>query len=172
MWGGAIAANQAEGAWNVEGKGLSTADIAIYKKNLSKSDYKKHNTVGEEQIQMAMEDASDRDYPKRRGIDFYHRYREDLALFGEMGLKTLRVSIAWTRIFPNGDEEHPNEAGLKFYDNLFDEMHRQGIEPLVTLSHYEMPMHLVNEYGGWTDRRVVEFLLLSVKRCLKDIKTK
>ncbi|OMD17564.1 beta-glucosidase [Paenibacillus odorifer] len=172
LWGGAIAANQAEGAWNVEGKGLSTADIAIYKKNLSKSDYKKHNTVGEEQIQMAMEDASDRDYPKRRGIDFYHRYREDLALFGEMGLKTLRVSIAWTRIFPNGDEEHPNEAGLKFYDNLFDEMHRQGIEPLVTLSHYEMPMHLVNEYGGWTDRRVVEFFITFCKAVFERYKNK
>ncbi|MNW31574.1 Aryl-phospho-beta-D-glucosidase BglH [compost metagenome] len=159
LWGGAIAANQAEGAWNVDGKGISTADIAIFKKNVSKQDYKKHQAITEEQIQQAIEDESDRDYPKRRGIDFYHRYPDDMALFGEMGLKTLRISIAWTRIFPKGDELAPNEAGLVYYDKVIDEMRKYGIEPLVTLSHYEMPMHLVNEYGGWTDRRVVDFFV-------------
>lgn len=159
LWGGAIAANQAEGAWNVEGKGLSTADVAIFKKGLSKSDYKKHNKVDEEQIQQALQSKTADIYPKRRGIDFYHRYQEDIALFKEMGLKVLRVSIAWTRIFPNGDEAEPNEAGLAFYDRLFDEMHESGIEPLVTLSHYEMPLYLVNEYGGWSDRKVVDFFV-------------
>lgn len=159
LWGGAIAANQAEGAWNVDGKGLSTADIAMNKKHLSKSDYKKHNAIDEEQIQKAMLDKTDRNYPKRRGIDFYHRFPEDLALMGEMGLQTLRISIAWTRIFPNGNEDTPNEAGLLFYDRLFDEMHKHGIEPLVTLSHYEMPMYLVNHYGGWTSRKVVDYFL-------------
>lgn len=159
LWGGAIAANQAEGAWNVDGKGLSTADVAIFKKGISKSDYKKHNKVDEEQIQNAMRAKTADDYPKRRGIDFYHRYREDMALFKEMGLKTLRISIAWTRIFPNGDEEQPNEEGLDFYDRLFDEMHKNGIEPLVTLSHYEMPLYLVNNYGGWSNRIVVDFFV-------------
>ncbi|MGW9102471.1 glycoside hydrolase family 1 protein [Priestia megaterium] len=159
LWGGAIAANQVEGAWNLDGKGLSTADVAIFKKGVSKSDYKKHNKVDEEQIQKAMSAKTPEDYPKRRGIDFYHRYPEDMALFKEMGLKTLRVSIAWTRIFPNGNEEQPNEAGLAFYDRLFDEMHKNGIEPLVTLSHYEMPLYLVNHYGGWSNRIVVDFFV-------------
>lgn len=157
MWGGAIAANQAEGAWNKDGKGMSTADIAINKKNINKNDYKGLNAIDDNQVQQAMVDPSDANYPKRRGIDFYHRYPEDLALMAEMGLKVLRLSIAWTRIYPNGDEAQPNEAGLQFYDSLFAEMHRHGIEPLVTLSHYEMPMHLVNEYGGWTSRKVVDF---------------
>ncbi|MGF7071655.1 6-phospho-beta-glucosidase [Priestia megaterium] len=159
LWGGAIAANQAEGAWNVDGKGLSTADVAVFKKGVSKSDYKKHNKVDEEQIQNAMSSKSTEEYPKRRGIDFYNRYREDMELFKEMGLKTLRVSIAWTRIFPNGDEEQPNEAGLEFYDRLFDEMHKNGIEPLVTLSHYEMPLYLVNKYGGWSNRIVADYFV-------------
>ncbi|MFC0273165.1 glycoside hydrolase family 1 protein [Metabacillus herbersteinensis] len=159
LWGGAIAANQVEGAWNVDGKGLSTADVAIFKKGVSKADYKKHNKVDEEQIQKAMSTETAEDYPKRRGIDFYHRYPEDMAVFKEMGLKTLRVSIAWTRIFPNGDEEQPNEAGLAFYDRLFDEMHKNGIEPIVTLSHYEMPLYLVNQYGGWSNRIVVDLFV-------------
>ncbi|WJH30764.1 glycoside hydrolase family 1 protein [Paenibacillus sp. CC-CFT742] len=157
--GGAIAANQAEGAWNVDGKGISTADLAMNKKNISKVDYKKQNAVSSEQLEAALQDKSTTNYPKRRGIDFYHRYPEDLALMGEMGIKTLRTSIAWTRIFPNGNETIPNEEGLLFYDRLFDEMIKQGIEPLVTLSHYEMPMYLVDHYGGWTSREVVDFFV-------------
>lgn len=157
LWGGAIAANQVEGAWNLDGKGLSTADIATYKKNLSKGDYKKHNSVDEEQIRLAMASTSSLEYPKRRGIDFYHRFKDDLALMGQMGIKILRISIAWTRIFPNGNETSPNEAGLEFYDRVIDEMISNGITPLVTLSHYEMPMYLVNNYGGWSSREVVSF---------------
>jgi 6-phospho-beta-glucosidase len=172
LWGGAIAANQAEGAWNVNGKGLSVSDVAIYKKGVSKSDYKKHNKVDEEQIQKAMSVETAEDYPKRRGIDFYHRYPEDMALFKEMGLKTLRVSIAWTRIFPNGDEELPNEAGLSFYERLFDGMHKNGIEPLVTLSHYEMPLYLVNKFGGWSNRNVVDFFVKFSKVIFNRFKDK
>ncbi|AET58512.1 glycoside hydrolase family 1 protein [Paenibacillus terrae] len=159
LWGGAIAANQAEGAWNVAGKGISTADLAMNKKNISKGDYKKQNAVSSEQLKAALQDQSTVNYPKRRGIGFYHRYPEDLALMGEMGIKTLRTSIAWTRIFPNGNETNPNEEGLLFYDRLFDEMIKNGIEPLVTLSHYEMPMYLVDHYGGWTSREVVDFFV-------------
>ncbi|NIY91955.1 MULTISPECIES: glycoside hydrolase family 1 protein [Vibrio] len=157
LWGGAIAANQVEGAWNVDGKGISTADVAMYKNNLSKGDYKKHNTVDESQIETAMKSTSTAEYPKRRGIDFYHRYEEDILLFSQLGLKALRFSIAWTRIFPNGDETHPNEAGLRYYDHIIDELIKHGIQPVVTLSHYEMPMYLVNEYGGWTSRKVIDF---------------
>ncbi|WP_316678547.1 glycoside hydrolase family 1 protein [uncultured Tolumonas sp.] len=157
LWGGAIAANQVEGAWNIDGKGISTADIAMNKKNLSRGDYKKHNSVSEEQIKETLESDSSKDYPKRRGIDFYHRYKDDVSIMGDLGIKALRFSIAWTRIFPNGDENHPNELGLKFYDDLIEELIKNNIEPIVTLSHYEMPMYLVNNYGGWTSRDVVTF---------------
>lgn len=98
-------------------------------------------------------------YPNHQAIDFYHNYKEDLALMAEMGFKCFRTSIAWTRIFPNGDEETPNEKGLQFYDDLFDECLRLGMEPVVTISHYEMPFHLVSEYGAWRNRKVIDFFL-------------
>lgn len=98
-------------------------------------------------------------YPNHEAIDFYHRYQADIKLFAELGLKCFRTSIAWTRIFPNGDEAEPNEAGLKFYDDLFDECLKYGIEPVVTLSHFEMPYHLVTEYGGWWNRKVIDFFV-------------
>ena len=156
FWGGALAANQAEGAWNVDGKGPSVADVATYKPNTDVKDYAAHNAMNDEKIAAAMADPSDAAYPKRRGIDFYHHYKEDLALFAEMGFTMLRVSIAWTRIFPTGEEAEPNEKGLQFYEDLFTEMRRLGIEPLVTLSHYEMPLALASKYNGWVDRRVID----------------
>ena len=156
FWGGAVAANQVEGAWNVDGKGPSVADVATYKPHTDVKDYKAHMAMNDEMIAAAMADPSDADYPKRRGIDFYHHYKEDLALFAEMGFTMLRVSIAWTRIFPTGEEAEPNEKGLQFYEDLFTEMRRLGIEPLVTLSHYEMPLALATKYNGWVDRRVID----------------
>ena len=143
LWGGAIAANQAEGAYLEDGKGL---DI---------SDGLPHGTKHEYD---AVPDP-DKFYPTHEAIDFYHRYKEDLAWMEKLGLKAFRTSINWSRIYPNGDDEKPNEAGLKFYDDLFDEMHRRGMEPVVTLSHYETPMHLVEKYGSWRSRRLVEFFL-------------
>lgn len=156
FWGGALAANQCEGAWNVDGKGPSVADVATYKPNTDVKDYAAHNAMSDDLIRAAMADPSDAAYPKRRGIDFYHHYKEDLALFAEMGFTMLRVSIAWTRIFPTGEEAEPNEKGLQFYQDLFTEMRRLGIEPLVTLSHYEMPLALATQYNGWVDRRVID----------------
>ncbi|MGM0900704.1 MAG: glycoside hydrolase family 1 protein [Bacillota bacterium] len=156
LWGGALAANQVEGAWNVDGKGLSVADMATYRSNLSLDDYEGHVAISSERIEKAKNDPSDKIYPKRRGIDFYHRYKEDLALFAEMGFKVLRVSIAWSRIFPTGEELEPNEKGLQFYENLFTEMKRLGIEPIVTLSHYEMPLELSLKYNGWVERKVID----------------
>lgn len=141
LWGGAISAQQAEGAYNVDGKGLSTADLQPY------------GVFGDVRERDGME------YLKDRAIDFYHRYKEDVAMFAEMGFKCLRLSIAWTRIYPNGNEEQPNEKGLAFYDELFDCMLEHGIQPLVTLCHYEMPMHLVNEYGGWKNRKLIELFI-------------
>jgi len=156
LWGGATAANQVEGAFNIGGKGLSVADMAIFNDRLERKDYVGHNKMSSKQIEEGMNLASDKNYAKRRGIDFYHRYKGDLALFAEMGFKTLRVSIAWTRIFPTGIEKEPNEEGLKFYEDLFMEMHKNNIEPLVTLSHYEMPIFLVNNYNGWLGREVID----------------
>ncbi|CNH55846.1 cryptic 6-phospho-beta-glucosidase [Yersinia intermedia] len=140
LWGGAIAANQVEGAYLTEGKGLSTSDL------------QPHGIFGD-----IIPRVSGDSYVKDLAIDFYHRYPEDIALFAEMGFKCLRISIAWTRIFPQGDEQQPNEAGLAFYDRVFDEMAKYNITPLVTLSHYEMPYGLVKNYGGWGNRKTIGF---------------
>ncbi|MDR0898811.1 MAG: 6-phospho-beta-glucosidase [Lactobacillaceae bacterium] len=153
LWGGATAANQYEGGWNEGGKGLTTAEV------VRKADNRLEMTLGqvtEASIQEAIADTTDTNYPKRRGTDFYHRYKEDIALMAEMGWKTYRMSIAWARIFPNGDETEPNEEGLKFYDAVFSELEKYGIEPVVTLSHYESPIHLTVERNGWLDRRTIE----------------
>ncbi|MFT3945140.1 MAG: glycoside hydrolase family 1 protein [Ancrocorticia sp.] len=139
LWGGAVAANQLEGAYLEDGKLPSIQDVTP-KGGLA-----------------APTEEPTEDNLKLIGIDFYHRYKEDIALFAEMGFKVYRLSIAWSRIFPKGDEETPNEAGLEFYDRVFDELEKYGIEPLVTISHYETPLHLAKEYDGWTDRRLIGF---------------
>ncbi len=170
LWGGAIAANQVEGAWNIDGKGMSVADVAKYKKNLSVEDYAGHNAVNMAAIETAMKTLSDDDYPKRRGIDFYHRYEDDLELFAEMGFKTLRLSIAWSRIFPDGEDEKPNEKGLQYYEDVFRKMKELNIEPLVTLSHYESPLALSIKYNGWTDRRIIDCFVRFAKVCFERYK--
>lgn len=141
LWGGAIAANQCEGAYREDGKGLSVQDVLP------------NGLVTGPTQEPTPENL------KLIGIDMYHRFREDIGLFAEMGFKVLRLSIAWSRIFPNGDEEEPNEAGLRHYDEVFEELERCGIVPMVTISHYETPLHLVRTYGGWTDRRMIGFYL-------------
>ena len=140
LWGGALAANQVEGAYLKDGKGLSTSDV-------------QPQGVFGPVVERVAGDSGIKDI----AIDFYHRYPQDIALFAEMGFSCLRVSIAWTRIFPHGDEAQPNEAGLAFYDKLFDELAAHNITPLVTLSHYEMPWGLVKQYGGWSNRQVIGF---------------
>ncbi|WP_288396192.1 glycoside hydrolase family 1 protein [uncultured Vagococcus sp.] len=147
LWGGATAANQAEGAWNVDGKGASISD---------------HNRAGSRtsSTRRTFDKVINTDeyyYPSHTGIDMFHRYKEDIALFAEMGFKVYRLSIAWTRIFPNGDETEPNEAGLQFYDDLFDELIKHNIEPLVTISHFELPYHLGETYDGFLDKRTIDF---------------
>ncbi|MFV0480183.1 MAG: glycoside hydrolase family 1 protein [Anaerorhabdus sp.] len=170
LWGGAIAANQCEGAWNIDGKGMSVADVAMFKPNVDPKDYVNQWHVSQKDVDIAMKTNDSTYYPKRRGIDFYHHYKEDIALFEEMGFKTLRVSIAWTRIFANGDEDTPNEKGIAFYKDLFKTLRAANIEPLVTLSHYEMPLHLVNEYDGWVSRKVVDFFVKYAKVCFENFK--
>ncbi|MGC6177268.1 glycoside hydrolase family 1 protein [Lacrimispora sp. 38-1] len=157
LWGGAFAANQMEGAYLEDGKGLCVADI-----NEFRDDIDIKNKYNEEVTSSFIEEAiksSTRIFPKRRGIDFYHTYQEDLKLLGKdgLGMKTYRTSINWARIFPKGDETEPNEAGLKFYDALFDEVIKNGMVPMVTMSHYEMPLYLTQNYKGWYSKEVIDF---------------
>ena len=147
LWGGATAANQYEGAYNLDGKGLSVQDVTP-KGGVPAKPGDRNPLIT---------DGPTADNLKLEGIDFYHRSKEDIALFAEMGFKVYRTSIAWSRIFPNGDELEPNEAGLQFYDNLFDELAKYGIEPLITLSHYETPLHLARQYNGWANRDLIGF---------------
>lgn len=139
LWGGATAANQIEGAYAEDGKGLSVQDVLP-------GGVIKPPSAGPTPDNLKLE-----------AIDFYHRYQEDIALFAEMGFKVFRLSIAWSRIFPRGDEAEPNAAGLAFYDRVIDELLAHNIVPLVTLSHYELPLHLAQEYGGWTNRKLIGF---------------
>ncbi|MCJ7841644.1 6-phospho-beta-glucosidase [Lederbergia sp. NSJ-179] len=158
LWGGATAANQLEGGFNLGGKGLSTADmIPFIPKHERTSDNAVHITS--QQFKDALNEKDYGIYPKRWGVDFYHRYKEDIALFAEMGFKVFRISISWARIFPNGDDSTPNEEGLAFYDDVFNELAKYNIEPLVTLSHYEMPVSLVERFNGWTDRRLIDLFV-------------
>ncbi len=168
LWGGAVAANQVEGAWDADGKGPSVADIATYKPHLDLKDFAAHHVVTSVSIAAALADPDVTHYPKRRGIDFYHRWRDDLALFAELGFTVLRVSIAWSRLYPTGEEETPNPAGVAFYRELFTQMRRLGIEPLVTLSHYEMPIALAVKYNGWSDRRVIELFVRFATTCFTE----
>lgn len=159
LWGGAVVANACEGAWKAKGKGVSTADVATG----GSVDKPREYTDGV---------IKGKYYPSHEAIDFYHRYKDDIALLGEMGFKCFRTSIAWTRIFPNGDEIEPNEEGLKFYDDLFDECLKYGIEPVVTISHYEMPYGLVENYGGWRNRKLVDFYINYCKTIFNYYKDK
>nr|WP_263327335.1 6-phospho-beta-glucosidase [Neobacillus sp. Marseille-Q6967] len=159
LWGGATAANQLEGAYNEGGKGLSIFDMVTFVPKEERGNNIEMDVKSKKELEELLAGKGGDNFPKRRGIDFYHRYKEDIALFAEMGFKTFRMSISWPRIFPNGDEREPNEEGLAFYDKVFDELLKYGIEPLVTLSHYEIPLHLVQEYNGWADRRLVDFFV-------------
>lgn len=154
LWGGAVAAHQLEGAWQAGGKGISIADV------MTGGDKNQARVVTETV-------ESGKIYPNHWGIDFYHQYPQDIKLFAEMGLNCFRTSIAWTRIFPNGDEEEPNEAGLQFYEDLFAQCLRNGIQPVVTLSHFEMPYHLVKAYGGWQNRQLITFFERFARVCFE-----
>lgn len=148
LWGGATAANQCEGGYKQGGRGLANVDVV---------------PIGKDRfpiiagLKKSLDFEDEHFYPAKEAIDMYHRYKEDIALFAEMGFKTYRLSIAWSRIFPNGDEKVPNEAGLKFYEEMFKECRKYGIEPLVTITHFDCPMHLITEYGSWRNRKLVKF---------------
>jgi len=150
LWGGALAANQCEGGYKEGGRGLTTVDLCPAGENRRK--------VMEGKIDV-LRPLENEYYPSHEAIDFYHRYKEDIALFAEMGFKCLRISIAWSRIFPNGDEKTPNEEGLNFYDSMFDEMLKYGIEPVVTICHFDTPIGIIEKYGGWKNRKFIDFYL-------------
>lgn len=173
FWGGATAANQIEGGFDADGKGLSASDMVAYVPKEQRGGL--HGAaieVTSQRIEDILSGKFTARFPKREGIDFYHNYKEDIALFGEMGFKMLRISIHWARIFPNGYDEQPNEAGLQFYDNVFDEMRKHGIEPMVTLSHYETPLGLVQKYNGFLGRETVGHFVRYAETVFKRYKDK
>lgn len=159
LWGGAVAAHQLEGGWNCGGKGPNVCDVL---------------TAGAHGVPRRITDGvlEGECYPNHEAIDFYHNYKSDIALFAQMGFKCFRTSIAWTRIFPKGDEAQPNEEGLQFYDDMFDELLKNGIEPVITLSHFEMPLHLAKAYGGWMNRKVIDFFVKFAQTCFRRYKGK
>ena len=170
LWGGATAANQLEGGYDLDGKGLSTADVICVGDVHTKRRITYQNSDGTygSQVIMPYQDLPQGAkctidpslyYPSHDGIDFYHHYKEDIALMAEMGFKCFRMSINWSRLFPCGDEEKPNEAGVQFYENIFKELKKYHIEPLVTICHYENPVELANKYGGWLNEKVIDFYL-------------
>ena len=165
LWGGAVAANQLEGAWLEDGKQPNVTDVLVGIG--SKEPGIKWNG---EKYEMCLD--PNKKYLSHEAIDFYHRHKEDLELMAGMGFNCFRTSIAWGRIFPNGDETEPNEKGLAFYDELFDEMKELGMEPCITMSHYETPLHLLTEYGGWSNPKLIEFWKNYEKQYLQDTKVK
>lgn len=157
LWGGATAANQFEGGWQEDGKGISVPDVM---------------TGGTKTTPRHVTDGilPEYHYPSHEAVDFYHHYKEDIALYGEMGFKVFRMSVNWTRLFPRGDEEKPNPRGIEFYRNVFSECKKYGIEPLVTISHYELPYYLAKEYGGWSNRKLIDFYLNYCKVLFEEYK--
>ncbi|MED4161530.1 6-phospho-beta-glucosidase [Halalkalibacterium halodurans] len=163
LWGGAIAANQAEGAYLEDGKGLTLVDL------LPTGQKRWDVMLGKLDSFTPLEGEF---YPSHEAIDFYHRYQEDVALLAEMGFKAFRLSISWARIFPNGDDPEPNEKGLQFYDDLFDELLKYNIQPVVTMAHFDVPVHLIESYGGWRSRKLVGLFETYAKTILSRYKDK
>ncbi len=169
LWGGAVAANQLEGAWLEDGKGINVSDVVV---GIHKDGLHPALKWNDDTKKWALALDENKMYLTHDGIDFYHRYKEDLAYMAEMGFNAFRTSISWSRIFPTGLEDEPNEKGLQFYDDLFDEMIRLGMEPVITLSHYETPLQLLIETGGWTDKNTIDRWMKYVEVVFKRYKSK
>ena len=178
-WGGAVAANQCEGAWNIDGRGPALTDVTTggsryeprwvtyIDENGNSGKVKYGNSIPKGAKYACLPEYY---YPNHDGNDFYHRYKEDIALYAEMGFSMFRMSISWSRIFPNGDDETPNQKGLDFYKNVFNELHKYNIEPLVTLWHFDTPLSLEERYGGWTNRKLINLFEKYVKTCFEEYK--
>ena len=163
LWGGSLAANQCEGAFDEDGRGLDLMDVIPGGLEARKAAYASPLDYMDENVEYA---------PNRQAIDFYHHYKEDIKMFGEMGFKCLRISVNWTRLFPNGDEKAPNEKGLAYYDSLINELIKNGIEPLITLNHFNVPLYLAKHYGGWSNRKMIEFYCRLVRLLMTRYKGK
>ena len=168
LWGGATAANQFEGGWDQGGRGMAVADCTTYKSKVDPKNYAAQHTISSKDIEEAMASKDINKYPKRHGIEFYTHYKEDIVLFAELGFKVLRMSIQWSRIFPKGIEDTPNQEGIEFYRNVLIELKKYNIEPLITLHHYEEPLYLANHYDGWYKREVIDLFLKFVKVCYQE----
>ncbi len=166
LWGGATAANQIEGAWNEDGKGMTIEDCLPYRE-VGVADFTKQFAFTSKDLDEALAAGPEANYPKRRGIDFYHYYKEDIKMFAEMGYKVFRMSICWSRIFTDPRDEKPNEAGITFYEDMFKECKKYGIEPLVTLSHYDPPVVLATDYRGWYSREVIDLFEKYARVCFE-----
>lgn len=161
LWGGASAANQCEGAYDIDGRGLANVDVCP-------SGEMRSSVISGKKKMLACDKTLS--YPSHKAIDMYHHYQEDIALFAQMGFQVYRLSIAWTRIYPTGEEENPNELGLQFYENVFKECLRYGIQPLVTISHFDCPVHLIEKFGGWRNRKMITFYLQLCETLFKRYK--
>lgn len=158
LWGGAISASQADGAFDQGGKGLDTQDLRYFNAEWTKDEraMQKNRRMNHEKYLRALSDKDQEHYPFRWGIDFYHKYEEDIEIFEELGIKILRTSINWARIYPNGDDDMPNEEGIQWYINLFTKCQEHGIKVFATILHYNIPVHLLSEYGGWKSRKTID----------------
>jgi 6-phospho-beta-glucosidase len=170
LWGGATAANQFEGGFDLGNKGLSVADVQTagaykvprkitYKDTSGNAGFVKKVPNFQIPEDVSAQPLNEYYYPSHQAIDFYHHYKEDISLFAQMGFKVFRLSIAWTRIFPKGIEEQPNEEGLVFYDEIFAELKKYHIQPLVTLLHNDTPLYLSNTLGGWLNSKCIDLYL-------------
>ena len=180
LWGAATAANQCEGAWNIDGRGITKIDVttggSVEKSRMitftNKDGYPQEAPMSlfelPEGAYYSVND--DCNYPNHDGVEFYYRYKEDIKLMAEMGMKTFRMSISWSRLFPNGDEKEPNKKGIEFYRNVFNELKKYSIEPLVTLWHFDIPLHLEEKYGGWNNRKIIEFADRYARTCFTEFK--
>jgi len=171
LWGGAIAASQADGAYDEGGKGLDTQDLRYFDASWDKTKRteNRNRNMTTQMFEEALKAKDITHYPFRWGIDFYHTYKDDLALFEEMGMKIFRTSINWARIYPNGDDKTPNEEGIQYYINLFDECHKRGMKVFATILHYNIPVNLVTQYGGWKNRKVVDFYVRYAKTLFERV---
>lgn len=171
LWGGAIASSQAEGGFNEGGKGIDSQDLRYFDPKWTKEERKqfKNRRMNQKKFERALNDNNDRMYPFRRGIDFYHHWKEDIDLLAEAGLKIFRTSIAWSRIFPNGDDPKPNQDGIDFYHRIFAYCHEKKIKVFVTILHYNIPVHLITTYGGWSNRKLVDFYIKYAKTLFNNL---
>ncbi len=171
LWGGAISSSQADGAWNKDGKGIDSQDLRYFSSSWSREerDINRNVNMTTDLFEKALKDKNEEHYPFRWGIDFYNNYKKDLELLEELGIKVFRTSINWARIFPNGDDERPNEIGLKFYIDLFKECKKRGMKVFATILHYNIPVNLIIKYGGWKNRKIIDFYIKYAKTLFENL---